>query len=122
MPSRATEPCQEGGRALEHPSLGSGAEHPRQQPVVCELALEVGELDARPAAGKRAKAIGDRLAERSWVGVPSLGHRPRASATSASRFDAPVRRRSSSRSATPLPRSSPNRWACGATALTTTLG
>ena len=121
VPGRATEPGEEGGGALEHPRLGFGAEHPGEQPVVGELALEVGKLGLL-LAGTLAKAIGYRVPKRARFGVRTLCHRRRASAMSASRFEAPARCSSSSSSAGPSPRSSPNRWAYGATASATSRG
>jgi hypothetical protein len=52
---------EEGGRPLQHPCLGLGAEHPRQQPVVSESALEVAELGSRSISGNLTETIRDRL-------------------------------------------------------------
>jgi hypothetical protein len=71
---KSPRPSEEGGRALEHPRLGFGAEDPSKQPVVGELALQIDELGML-LAGTLAKVIPDSLAERSWGGVPPLGHR-----------------------------------------------
>lgn len=118
----ARQPGEERGRALEHPRLGLSDEHAAQEPVIRDLALEVGELRPGPLPDQHAEPVGQRLAQGRRIAVATLGHASRASASSESPSGEPARRSSSSRSATPSPRRQPNRRAWGASEAATTRG